>query len=261
MSDIKPLALVTGASSGIGATFARRLASDGYGLILVARRGDRLEALARELGGAETIAADLADEKDLKTVEDRIDRAPELELLINNAGFGAAGRFHETPVEIHDRMHRLHVCATVRLSHAALRGMAARGKGAVINVASVAGFGQSPGSTSYSATKAWVISFTEGLYLDLRAANSPVKVQALCPGFTFSEFHDTMGMDRQRIPSWLWMTAEDVVAASLAGLARGDLFVVPGRIYQWIVRLQGWIPGSLRRALATRYARKVKRTA
>ena len=161
MSDIKPLALVTGASSGIGATFARRLASDGYGLILVARRSDRLEDLARELGGAETIAADLTDEEDLKTVEDRIDRAPELELLINNAGFGAAGRFHETPVEIHDRMHRLHVCATVRLSHAALRGMAARGKGAVINVASVAGFGQSPGSTSYSATKAWMISLTK----------------------------------------------------------------------------------------------------
>jgi uncharacterized protein len=261
MNDTKPLALVTGASAGIGAAFARRLARDGYALILVARRRDRLDELARELGGAEVIEADLVREQDLKNVEDRIDRAPALELVVNNAGFGVAGRFFETPVEPHDRMHRLHVMATLRLAHAALRNMTARGHGAVINVASVAGFVQAPGSICYNATKRWMIDFTEGLYLDLRTARSAVKVQALCPGFTYSEFHDVMGMDRKRIPAWLWLTAEEVVAASMEGLARGDLMVVPGRIYQWIVRLEGVIPGSLRRAAALRYARKVKRTA
>jgi short-subunit dehydrogenase len=259
MGNTKPLALITGASSGIGATFARQLARDGYGLILVARRRDRLETLARELGGAETIEADLTIEQDLKAVEDRIDAAPDLELLVNNAGFGAAGRFYEIPVEIQDRMHRLHVLATLRLAHAALRGMTARNKGAVINVASVAGMGQSPGSISYSATKAWMIDFTEGLYLDLRTAHSAVKVQALCPGFTYSEFHDVMGMSRKSIPGWLWLSAEDVVADSLAGLKRGELFVVPGRAYQWIARFERWMPGSLRRSLAIRYARKMKR--
>ena len=261
MSDTQPLALITGASSGIGATFARHLARQGYRLILVARRRDKLEALAGELGGAEILEADLTDERDLKKVEERIGAAPDLDLLVNNAGFGASGRFYRIPVEIQERMHRLHVLATLRLAHAALRGMTARNRGAMINVASVAGMGQSPGSISYSATKAWMIDFTEGLYLDLRTDHSAVKVQALCPGFTHSEFHDVMGMDRKGIPGWLWLSADDVVAASLAGLARGQLFVVPGRAYKWIARVEGWIPGSLRRALAIRYAGKMKRPA
>jgi uncharacterized protein len=261
MPNHKPLALITGASSGIGATFARGLAKDGYSLILVARRRDRIEALAAELGGAEAISADLTREEDLRAVEERISAAQDLELLVNNAGFGISGRFFDLPVEGQDSMHRLHVMATMRLSHAALRGMVERRKGAVINVSSVAGFGQSPGSMSYCATKAWMNSFTEGLYLDLRAAGSPVKVQALCPGFTYSEFHDVMGMDRGGIPKWMWMQAEDVVAASLEGLARGELFVIPGALYRWIVRVQGCIPGGMRRWLAGQYARKMRRPA
>ena len=128
------VALVTGASSGIGATFARRLARDGFALILVARRQEQLDQLARELGGAETLAADLTLEADLARVEARIAATPELELLVNNAGFGTKGLFWETPLEGQDRMHQLHVMATMRFTRAALAAMVPRGSGGVINV-------------------------------------------------------------------------------------------------------------------------------
>ena len=255
MQNSGPLALVTGASSGIGAVYARKLAARGYRLILVARRHDRLEAVATELGGAEVIAADLAEDGGLKLVEERIFAAPELELLVNNAGFGSMGRFFEIPVDSQDRMHRLHVIATVRLTHAALRGMVKRGKGGVINVSSVAGFGQNPGSISYNATKAWMNSFTDGLDMELKTARSPVRVQALCPGFTTTEFQDVIGMDRGRIPGALWMRAEDVVEESLEGLDSGTLFVIPGLFYKVIRRLISWTPRSLRVALTLRYWR------
>lgn len=255
MQNSGPLALVTGASSGIGAVFARKLAARGFRLILVARRQDRLEAIARELGDTEIIAADLAEDGGLKLVEDRIVASPDLELLVNNAGFGSMGRFFEIPVDSQDRMHRLHVIATVRLTHAALLGMVKRGKGGVINVSSVAGFGQNPGSISYGATKAWMNSFSDGLDMELRTARSPVRVQALCPGFTMTEFQDVIGMDRGRIPAGLWMRAEDVVEQSLSGLESGKLFVIPGLFYKVISRVMGWTPRSLRIALALRYWR------
>jgi uncharacterized protein len=259
MNANKPRALVTGASAGIGAAFARRLARDGYALILVARRRERLEALSRELGGAEVFPADLTNDAELKRVEDRIAADPLLELLVNNAGFGVEGLFSEKEVDGQDQMHRLHVIATLRLTHAALHAMVARGKGAIINVSSVAGFGQSPGSVSYCATKAWMNSFTEGLYTELKAIHSPIKVQALCPGFTDSEFHDVAAMDRNRIPAWLWMKAEDVVNDSVAGMAQGKLFVVPGRIYKAVVAIQRVIPSWLQRMGARHYARAMKR--
>jgi hypothetical protein len=259
MSNPQPLAMVTGASAGIGAAFARRLSRDGYRLILVARRANLLDDLARELGGAETLVADLTVEEDLRRVEARIDAAGDLDLLVNNAGFGLGGRFFETPVEGHTRMHQLHVVASMRLSHAALRGMAARGKGGLINVSSVASFSQSPGSVSYCATKAWMTSFTEGLHLDLLSAGSPVRVQALCPGFTYSEFHDVMGMDRNRIPKFMWCTAEDVVAASLKGLAKGKVVVIPGLFYRALVRAMRWIPRFAYYRMAVVYGRRTRR--
>jgi uncharacterized protein len=259
MENSKPLALVTGASSGIGATFARRLARDGYSLILVARRRDRLEELARELGGAEVLPADLTNDEELHAVERRIAEAPDLEMLVNNAGFGVMGLFYKSDLAPQEQMHRLHVTATLRLTHAALRGMVARGKGAVINVSSVAGFGTAPGSVSYSATKAWMTSFTEGLDLELKSIGSKVKVQALCPGFTISEFHDAAKMDRKTIPGWLWMNAGDVVDASMDGLAKGDVIVIPGGVYKALVKLETLIPRGLRAAMAMRYAKKAQR--
>lgn len=255
MVGSKPLAVVTGASAGIGAVYARRLASEGFDLVLVARRRERLEELAADLKRnhgveAEALPADLIKEEGLKAVEDRIARAENLEFMLNNAGFGTQGRFTDGPLENHDAMHRLHVMATMRLSHAALRKMTARGKGALVNVSSVAAFICRPGNTSYYATKAWMNCFTEGLYLELKAARSPVRVQALCPGFTVTEFHDVMGFDRKQVPSSWWMSAEDVVEASLRGLERNQLIVVPGWRYKLIVWLLRLTPRSLIRAAA-----------
>lgn len=242
MTGSRPLALITGASSGIGAEFARQLAVRGYDVALVARRRHHLEALANELRDrhnvqAHTLVADLTQEADLKTVEDYIVGAETLELLVNNAGFGTAGWFLETQLAGHDAMHRLHVIATLRLTHTALVKMTVRKKGAVVNVSSLAAFAPPPGSTSYYATKAWMNCFTEGLCLELKSQGSPVRVQALCPGFTITEFHDVMGVDRKTVPRSLWMSAEDVVSASLKGLAQGKLFVVPGWQYKffWFV--------------------------
>ena len=247
MTITRPIALVTGASAGIGAAYARRLAAQGYDLLLVARRVDRLNELAAELSRrhgvqAEPLPADLTKDAELKAVEERIAREEHLEFLLNNAGFGASGRFYESPLEIQDAMHRLHVMAAMRLSHAALRKMTARGKGAVVNVSSVAAFVARPGSTSYYATKAWMNAFTEGLYLELKQARSPVRVQALCPGYTVTEFHDVMRFDRKQVPASMWTPVEKVVDASLAGLARNKLFVVPGWRYKFIVHLLRLIP-------------------
>ncbi len=224
MPATRPVALITGASSGLGATFARQLAIYGMDLILVARRRDRLEQLAKDLETAcgvrvEVLPADLTVADDLARVEQRIAEAQDLEYLINNAGFGTRGRFFEADRESQDQMHRLHVLATMRLTHAALPGMVARRRGSMINVSSVAAFGSTPGSVSYCATKAWMNAFTEALALELDLAGSPVRVQALCPGFTYTEFHDVMGMDRNVIPTGWWLPADAVVAASLRGSA------------------------------------------
>jgi short-subunit dehydrogenase len=254
----RPLSLITGASSGIGAAFARALAARGYDLILVARRQSRLEELASELAAAhgihaEVLPADLTEDAGLRLVEER---AGALDLLVNNAGFGVPGYFWESDAEAQSTMHRLHVVATMRLSHAALAGMVARGRGAIINVASVAGFLPAAASSTYGATKCWMNRFTEGLYLELKSTGSPVKVQALCPGFTRTEFHDVAGMDRAVIPAWLWLKAGDVVAASLHGLDRGTLFVVPGWIYKLIVCLVPALPRFLRNPAILRFAKR-----
>jgi len=254
----KPLALITGASSGIGAVFARRLARRGYALLLVARRQGRLEALASELGDAEALIADLTSDADLRRVEERIAGEPNLDFLVNNAGFGTLGLFYETALADQDRMHRLHILAIVRLTHAALGGMVRRGRGNVINVSSVAAFFHNPTSVSYCATKAWINSFTEGLHIELKSIGSAVRVQALCPGFTYSEFHDVVGIDRKLIPDHLWVSAEDVVDASLRALDRNQLIVIPGRKYRWLVRVHGWLPRSLQRSAAIRYANRTR---
>ena len=190
MPNTRPLALVTGASSGIGAEFCRELARRCCDLVLVARRADRLSQLAAELAGtygvhAESLAADLTKDDELAVVERRVSAEENLEYLVNNAGFGTRGKFFETDRDGQDRMHRLHVLATLRLTHAALPGMIARRRGNIINVSSVAAFWETPGNASYCATKAWMNSFTEGLALELRAAGSPVKVQGTPLAFTY----------------------------------------------------------------------------
>lgn len=250
----RPLAAITGASSGIGATFARKLAPD-HDLLLIARRADRLEQLAQELltqhgTQAECLKADLTEESDLARVAERLAADERLVLLVNNAGFGTKARFWEAELESQERMHKLHVMATVRLSHAALGNMVARDKGAIVNVSSVAAFIRNARSASYCATKSWMAVFTEALYLELRGMKSKVSVQALCPGLTYSEFHDVAGVDRRGLaPAAFWMTPEQVVEASLDGLRRGKLFVIPGWRNRWVTAVLSKLPSRWRLAV------------
>lgn len=224
-------AWVTGASAGIGEAFARRLARDHLDLALVARSRDRLSALAAELRQAagvhcDVVPADLTAAPELDQVAELIAADPALELLVNNAGFGTAGSFAELDPAREEEEIRLNVTALVRLTRAALPGMVRRGRGGIINVSSMAAFQPCPLNATYGATKAFVNSFTEALHEELRGTG--VYVQALCPGFTRTEFQDRAGIDVRGIPAFAWMTAEAVVDASLAARRRGELICVPG---------------------------------
>ena len=234
-------AVITGASAGIGEEFARQLAAAGFDLTLVARRAERLQALAAELSAAHGIRAeawpaDLADEGDVTALANRLAAADDLVLLVNNAGFGTRGEFVEVALERTLDMIRVHVLATVTLCRAAAPGMIARGGGAIINVSSIAAFFPSAGGANYGATKAYLNAFSEALAAELQATG--VVVQALCPGFTTTEFHDVgdyQNFDRGQIPAPLWMPAREVVAESLAALGGGRVIVVPGAKYRAIV--------------------------
>jgi hypothetical protein len=244
--------------------FARTLAARGYNLVLVARRKERLQELGAELAAAhgtvtEALEADLSAAAELARVERRIKESA-VDLLINNAGFGLIGRFSSGDVEGQDQMHRVHVTATMRLTHAALSGMIERRKGGVINVSSVAAFTQNPGSVSYCASKAWINSFTEGVYLELKAIRSPVRAQVLCPGYTYTEFHDVIKWDRKNVASWLWMPAQAVVDASLRGLERDRLFVVPGWPYRAVVLGARYIPRFIWHSTLLRAAKRMGRS-
>lgn len=262
------LAVVTGASSGIGESFARHLAARGYHLLLVARREDRLQLVADRIASAhgasvEILPADLSLDQPRANLAERIRGTPNFGLLVNNAGFGTVGFFHQASLAEQDRMHRLHVLTPLALSHAALANLASRpdssGRTGIINVSSVASFEQSPSNIGYCATKAWLTSFTEGLSIELVVRASPIKVQALCPGFTYSEFHDRIGMDRGPIPKQLWMTADFVVAESLRAFDRGQLIVIPGWRYKIIVAVMRAVPGSLMRRISAAAARRYRK--
>lgn len=259
------LAVVTGASSGIGAMFARKLARRGFDLCLVARREDRLRAIAGELRdlhhvATDYICADLTKSADRERVAARIRQAPDLGILVNNAGFGSLGYFFESDLREQEAMHQLHVVATMALTHAALANLVPRGVAGtgVINVSSVAAFGVSPQNVSYCATKAWMNRFTEALALELGCTGSPVTVQALCPGYTLSEFHDVVRQDRSRIPSSWWMTADSVVEESLRAFDRRELIVVPGWRYKLVTAAARLAPARLQRSVSIAMARRFK---
>ncbi|WP_440641343.1 SDR family NAD(P)-dependent oxidoreductase [Bradyrhizobium sp. PUT101] len=256
----RPVALITGASSGIGLEFARQLASE-HDLILVARRKDLLEATASELGRkfgtqVQILPADLTSEAELSMVAERIANENKLALLVNCAGFGLEGYFWKAELAQQERMHRLHVMATIKLSHAALKNLVAKDSGGVINVSSVAGFVWF-GNVSYGATKAWMKAFGDGVCIDLRAAGSKVTMQTLAPGYTHTEFQQAMGLDPKKVaPPKSWSTASDVVSASLAGLEKGKHLVVPGWRNRALIRLFALLPWSLRQSLLARKARE-----
>lgn len=247
-------AVITGASSGLGEVFARKLAARGTNLLLAARRADRLQALQSELEKTrgirvDTHPCDLARPGDLESLAARIESSAPPDLLINNAGFGTLGRFYETPYQRQVDMVQVHVLATMRLTRAVLPAMVERGSGAVINVSSVAAYFRSGGNASYCATKGWMNDFTEALRIELDGIQSPVLVQALCPGFTYTEFHDTLGVDRNKIPHWLWMPADYVVEESLKGLVSGKTFVIPSWKYRLGAAIGELLPTSWRMAL------------
>jgi short-subunit dehydrogenase len=223
-------ALITGASSGLGLAFAERLAADGYDLMLVARRRDRLEALAKRLrakgGKVEVIGADLADRTALKMIEARLTADPPA-LLVNNAGFGGYGPFIDIDPNLLDQQIAVHITALTHLTRAALPGMVARGGGAIINVASSFAFTASikmptRKRANYAATKAFINTFTELLSHELEGTG--VKVQALCPGVVRTEFHDQLGGRPEGVPV---LDPAEVVGASIAGLAMGEVICVP----------------------------------
>jgi short-subunit dehydrogenase len=249
----RPLALVTGASTGLGRVFAERLAADGHDLIVVARSQARLEELAAELAKrrrahVEVLVADLARRKGIRSVEERIAAAPALALLVNNAGFGTAGPFAELDADGEEDEIRVNVLALVRLTRAALPAMLKAGRGAIINVSSMAGFQPGPFSATYAATKAYVTSFTESLAEELR--DSGVRVQALCPGFTRTEFQERAGIDVSDLPEAAWMSADEVVESSLVALLRGEVVHVPGRANKVVAGLLGMAPRSALRRVA-----------
>jgi len=253
-----PTALVTGASAGIGAAFARRLAADGLGLVLVARDPVRLEAAAAELADryrveVETLAADLSAEDGIAAVEARLsDPDRPVDLLVNNAGFGIRDRFGTAPLTDELAMVKLHIEAVLRLTRAALPGMRERGRGYVVNVASVAAF--LPRGT-YGASKSWVVNFSQSLSRDL--AGTGVRVLALCPGFTRTEFHDRGGIDMSALRGWLWLSAEQVVDEGLRDLARGRAVSIPTVRYKALIAATRKVPLAALVGISSRAGRRL----
>jgi short-subunit dehydrogenase len=241
-------ACITGASSGIGEAFARRLAADGYSLLLHGRREQNLVALCESLHQqtgivAEYLLAELSHPDELRAFEARIKRIPDLSMLVNNAGYATIRHFSEEEIDGQEALINTHVMASVRLTHAALGGMLARGTGSIINVSSVAGFLNGPGSVTYCATKAYLTSFTESLHLEVGGRG--IRLQALCPGFTRSDFHSRLGYDTSGEFFKRFMSAEEVVDTSLHDLQRGKIVSIPGFRY----KVAAFVPHLLPRQL------------
>ncbi|WP_327234934.1 SDR family oxidoreductase [Streptomyces sp. NBC_01317] len=250
-------ALITGATAGIGAAFARRLAADGHNLVLVARDKERLREHATELHDrhgieAEVLSADLSTDSGIEAVEMRLsDLRQPVDLLVNNAGFANKGPFLEVPVSDELVMLKVHIEAVLRLTSVAVTGMKARGRGAVVNVASVAAF--VPRGT-YGASKAWVVQFSQGLAREL--VGSGVRVMALCPGFVRTEFHERAGLGTQRIPDWMWLDADKLVTAALGDLARGKAVSIPDPRYKALMGAVKLAPRGLLSGLTSKTGRK-----
>ncbi len=258
-------ALITGASAGLGFSFAKQLAQRGFDLVLLARRRDRLQSVAAKLKAdyniqCEIIPADLSEINDIRRAADFIKQSDPLDVLINNAGFATIGNFIDVPLEKTMRMFHLHMEASVLLTHAALQGMLKRKRGAIINVSSVAAFTLTPGNVMYDATKAFLKTFSENIQLEVR--DDGIRIQALCPGFTHTEFHevgDFSNFDRSIVPDALWMSADEVTTLSLAAIENDQSVVfVPGwknRFSTWIVQHSSFVRKALQNRVQARSVR------
>jgi uncharacterized protein len=247
--------LVTGATSGIGAEFARSLAAEGRNLVLVARSESDLAEVAAKFTASygveiETLTADLSTTEGMELVEARLssDVNP-IEMLINNAGIGMDGTFLDNDSAAHHKMIEVNCAAVLRLSRAALEAMTKRNSGDIINVASVAAFtpGFRPAAT-YAASKAFVVALSEGLASSV--ARNSIRVSALCPGFVRTQFHDRAGIKMSKMPSFMWSSPEDVVSVALEDHRKGKSLIVPGRIYKVIVAVARLLPPKLVQKIA-----------
>jgi short-subunit dehydrogenase len=246
-------ALVTGASAGIGDAFARQLAAAGTDLVLVARRAERLESLADELraGGVQVdvVAADLTDRADVGRVAERLtDAERPVDLLVNCAGLGSAGPFVDGDLDTYHQIVDLNVTALVDLTHAALGAMQERGRGWVLNVSSLGGHAPGPKFAVYSATKAFVTSFSESLYEELRGTG--VHVTVVCPGATKTEFGAIAGTEADDLPALLQQSADEVVAEALAATAAGKAVKVTGVINRVSATVSDLLPRVANRRLS-----------
>ena len=244
-------ALVTGASSGIGEAIVHELGRAGVPSVLVARRVDRLEALAAQYPGSTVLAADLTTDAGQRSVADRIaDLAAPIDLVVNNAGFGTSGPFHESePDRLADEVE-LNVAALTRLSHAALAAFVPRGRGFLLNVSSVASFQPAPRLAVYAATKAYVTSLTESIHEEVRGTG--VKVTALCPGLTRTEFQQVSNTSEyeHQFPGFVWTTAEEVARSGLDAVAHGKAVAVPGLLYKGMAAASGITPRGIVRRMS-----------
>jgi short-subunit dehydrogenase len=248
------VALVTGASAGIGRAFAVGLAARGHDLVLVARDARRLEELAAELTAAhavdvDVLAADLLTDTGIAAVEARVgDVDHPVDILVNNAGFGTYGRFAELDVAHEVEEVELNVVALLRLTHAALGAMERRRAGAILNVASLAAYQPNPISATYGATKAFVHSFTHAVREEARGTG--VTVMLVCPGYTHTEFHERAGLGPTDVPEFVWQSADTVVAAALRDLDRGRAVSIPGVLNRTAAALSSAAPAGITRRVA-----------
>ena len=259
-------ALVTGASAGIGAAFARELAARGYGVILVARREDRLHALAAEIARnhkvpTKIVALDLADVDAPKRLFEQTEREGlVVEVLVNNAGYGVTGHLQQQPWEKHRDFIQVLMTSLTELCYRYVPGMQQRKRGYIVNVASLAGIMPgSAGHTMYGASKAFVIRFSQSLALENEAKG--VNVCAVCPGFTYSEFHDvTQSRDVvSKMPSYLWMTSEKVAEEGVDAVMRGDVVHVNGRVNKILAFIGKHLPDKLGLAFMRAQSRKYRK--
>jgi short-subunit dehydrogenase len=257
----RPIALVTGASSGIGDRLARLLAERGHDLVLVARDTGRLEVLAKELEGAfdataQVLPADLTDAGQLAVVEERCrDRRAPIDVLVNNAGFGTFGPFHTLDLDAETREIQLNVVALVRLTHAAAAEMVARGSGGILNVSSLAGFQPGPSNATYGATKAFVTSFTEAVHEELRGTG--VAVTVLCPGFTRTGFQAAAHVPASGVPGFMWQEADEVARVGLDALAKNQAIAIPGGLNRVLGTLTSITPHAITRRLGGAVLKRV----
>ncbi len=231
MADLVKTAMVTGASAGLGAEFCRQLAEHCDVIIGVARRDDRLAELAEQLPQVEFhgVCADLDSIEGVARVMEALRQKGPVDYLVNNAGFSTFGYFTDLPIASQRGMVSVHIDATITLCRAAIPFMRERGGGHIINVSSLGAFLPGKGLAVYGGTKAFLLYYSQALQAEL--AGSGIEVQALCPGYIHTEFHAEMqqqGFDKNRIPEAMWMTAGEVVSASLEALGQGQVVVVPG---------------------------------